>query len=131
MSTPRPSLSAEEAEAFAREWIAAWNSGDLERILSHYDDDFEMRSPLIAERGFSSDGCLRGKAAVRPYWAVGLAARPPLHFELIGVHVGVNAIAICYRSVGRARLVVERIQFGEDAKAICAEALYRADPDGA
>ena len=34
-------------EGFATEWIAAWNSGDLERIFSLYEDDFEMRSPLI------------------------------------------------------------------------------------
>src|SRR3989441_9324770 len=38
------------AEAFAREWVDAWNAHDLERILSHYTDDFEMASPLIVER---------------------------------------------------------------------------------
>ena len=32
------------AHEFAREWIAAWNSHDLELILSHYADDFEMAS---------------------------------------------------------------------------------------
>ena len=54
------------ARGFATEWIAAWNSGDLERIFALYADDFEMRSPLIAERGFSPDGSLRGKHAIRP-----------------------------------------------------------------
>ncbi|MCB2057638.1 MAG: nuclear transport factor 2 family protein [Novosphingobium sp.] len=120
--------TAEFAEAFAREWVAAWNSGDLERILSHYSDDFEMRSPLIAERGFSTDGCLRGKEAIRPYWAAGLDARPPLHFELIGVHTGAGALAIVYRSRGRGKLVVERIEIGPDGKGLRAEALYRDDP---
>lgn len=38
------------SQEFAREWIAAWNAHDLERILSHYTDDFEMSSPLIIER---------------------------------------------------------------------------------
>ena len=118
-------IAAEEAEKFAREWVAAWNSGDLNRILSHYADDFEMRSPLIAERGFSPDGCLRGKDAIRPYWAAGLAATPPIHFELIGVHSGVGAIAIHYRSVGRGKIVVERIEMGPDGKGVRAEALYR------
>jgi ketosteroid isomerase-like protein len=32
---------------FASDWIAAWNSHDLDRILAHYEDDFEMTSPLI------------------------------------------------------------------------------------
>ena len=35
------------AELFASDWIAAWNSHDLDRILAHYEDDFEMTSPLI------------------------------------------------------------------------------------
>ena len=38
------------ARRFAEEWIAAWNAHDLERILPHYSDDFEMHSPLIVER---------------------------------------------------------------------------------
>src|SRR5438105_837910 len=87
---------------FAVTWIAAWNSGDLERIFSLYDDDFEMRSPLIAERGFSPSGVLRGKTAIRPYWAAGIAnANPPLKFELIDACPGINMVAIHYRSVGR------------------------------
>jgi len=38
-------LSKAFADHFAAEWIAAWNSHDLERILSHYTDNFEMSSP--------------------------------------------------------------------------------------
>jgi ketosteroid isomerase-like protein len=38
-------MTAEFAAQFAEEWIAAWNSHDLDRILSHYADDFEMASP--------------------------------------------------------------------------------------
>jgi ketosteroid isomerase-like protein len=106
------------AEDFAREWIAAWNSGDLERVLSHYTDDFEMRSPLIVERGFSPDGVLRGKDAIRPYWGAGIAnAKPPLRFELIDVYGGINTVAIHYRSVGRY-YVVEVIELDEHRRAI-------------
>src|SRR5262245_6180799 len=97
------------AHAFASTWIAAWNSGDLERVFALYADDFEMRSPLVAERGFSASGVLRGRAAIRPYWGAGMAdARPPLRFELIDAYAGVGSVAIHYRSVGR-RLVVEVI----------------------
>jgi ketosteroid isomerase-like protein len=52
------------AERFANEWIAAWNSHDLERILEHYEDDFEMSSPIIAALAGESSGKLRGKLAV-------------------------------------------------------------------
>ena len=89
-----------------------------------------MRSPLIAERGFSPDGVLRGKEAIRPYWSAGLKAEPPIRFELLGIHAGVGVVAILYRSLGRAKLVIERIELGPDGKGIRAEGLYRDDPDG-
>lgn len=112
---------------FATEWVAAWNSGDLERIFSHYVDDFEMRSPLIVERGFSPTGVLRGKEAIRPYWRAGIeSARPPLVFELIDAYAGVNTVAIHYRSVGR-KYVVEVIEFDAQRRAIRGSACRGAD----
>jgi ketosteroid isomerase-like protein len=115
------------ARSFATEWIAAWNAGDLERIFSHYVEDFEMRSPLIAERGFSPTGALRGKAAIRPYWSAGIAsASPPLRFELIDAYAGVNTVAIHYRSAGR-RYVVEIIEFDYQRRAIRGSACHGAD----
>jgi hypothetical protein len=111
------------ANQFAKEWIDAWNSHDLDRILSHYVDDFEMSSPLIIELKKDPSGVLRGKAAIREYWAIGLAAIPPLKFELIDVHVGVNTIGILYRSIGRRR-VIEMLTFNDDKEVIRGGGLY-------
>jgi SnoaL-like domain len=111
------------AHEFAKEWIAAWNSHDLERILSHYVEDFEMSSPLIIERNIDPSGVLWGKAAIREYWAVGLAAVPPIQFELIDVHVGVNSIGILYRSIGRRR-VIEMLTFNDQKEVIRGGGLY-------
>lgn len=118
-----PVIDSAWARTFAMSWVAAWNSHDLDAIFSHYTDDFEMRSPLIVERGFSPTGALRGKAAIRPYWSVGLAATPPIRFELIDVYAGVDQIAIHYRSVAR-KLVVEVIEFDAERRAIRASACY-------
>ena len=41
-------ISPQFAAQFAEEWVAVWNSRDLDRILAHYADDFEMASPYIA-----------------------------------------------------------------------------------
>ncbi|MBI1282499.1 MAG: nuclear transport factor 2 family protein [Anaerolineaceae bacterium] len=84
------------ARQFAKDWIDSWNSHDLDRIFSHYADDFEMSSPLIVERMKENSGTLKGKAAIRPYWQIGLDAFPPLKFELIDVFVGVG-ITLYYR----------------------------------
>jgi ketosteroid isomerase-like protein len=41
-------LEPSRAERFAADWIAAWNSHDLDVILSHYADDVVFHSPRIA-----------------------------------------------------------------------------------
>jgi len=118
-----PVIDLQWARELATEWVAAWNSHDLDRILSHYTDDFEMRSPLIAERGFSATGALRGKPAIRPYWSAGLAATPPIRFELLDVYAGADTVVIHYRSVGR-RLVTEVLELDADRRIIRGSACY-------
>ena len=56
------------AEHFANDWIESWNSHDLDRIWSHYSDDFDMSSPLIAQIAGEPSGTLKGKQAVSGYW---------------------------------------------------------------
>lgn len=112
------------ADAFARDWIEGWNSRDLERVLAHYADDFEMTSPLIVERLGIADGRLKGKETVRRYWAQGLAATPQLHFDLSDVMVGVNSIALVYKSATLSRTVIERIEFNENRLGVRAAAFH-------
>jgi ketosteroid isomerase-like protein len=90
-------IDAEWAREFAKEWIEGWNSHDLDRIMSHYSDDFEMSSPLIIQLDLDASGTLKGKNAVRDYWQKGLARSPSLKFELIEVLTGVNSITLYYR----------------------------------
>ena len=80
-------ITPEFAQRFADEWIAAWNAHDLERILAHYEDDFEMSSPVIVAIGGEPSGRLRGKAAVGAYWSAALKRMPDLHFELRTGHI--------------------------------------------
>jgi ketosteroid isomerase-like protein len=120
-------LDREFALSFADAWIAAWNSGDLERVFALYADDFEMRSPLIVQRGFSATGVLRGKAAIRPYWSAGLErAKPRLEFELIDAYAGVSTVAIHYRSVGR-KVVIEVLEFDANGLVLRGSACHGAD----
>lgn len=116
-------LSADFAQAFAQEWIESWNAHDLDRILAHYTDDFEMSSPLIVERMNESSGTLKGKAAIRPYWQKGIQAEPPLHFELLGAMTGVSSVTILYRNQA-GRRVAEVITFNNQLQAISGNVHY-------
>jgi ketosteroid isomerase-like protein len=111
------------AEHFANDWIDAWNSHDLQRILSHYADDFEMTSPVIIQLTNEPSGTLRGKTAVGDYWTKALQLIPDLHFELITTLVGVNSITLYYHGA-RGRLAAEVFHFNQDQKVTKAFAHY-------
>jgi ketosteroid isomerase-like protein len=116
-------MTRESALAYARDWIDSWNSHDLDRVLAHYSEDFEMRSPLIQERMNEPSGVLKGKDRVRPYWALSLQTQPPIKFELLSVYVGAFSIAINYFSVGRG-LRTEVLIFEETGKVVTGNALH-------
>ena len=63
--------SGTAAEAFSAQWIEAWNSHNVEDILSHYDDDVVFLSPVAAQR--VGNGRVVGKQALRNYWSAGLS----------------------------------------------------------
>ena len=69
------------------------------------------------------NGRLKGKNAIGPYWSQGLASAPNHHFDLEGVLVGVNSVAILYRSVTAGRTVIDLIEVDDDRKVIRAQAL--------
>ncbi|MFQ6029430.1 MAG: nuclear transport factor 2 family protein [Dehalococcoidia bacterium] len=110
-------LEGSWALEFAQEWIASWNSHDLDRILSHYHEDFQMSSPLIVERLGREDGVLKGKTAVGEYWQPSMSLAPPLRFELLDVLIGINRMTIYYRNVGR-KIVAETLTFDNARKVI-------------
>jgi ketosteroid isomerase-like protein len=110
------------ARHFAEDWIAAWNAHDLERILSHYAEDFEMTSPFIAQIAGEPSGTLKGKAAVGAYWRRALELIPNLHFELHEVLVGVASVTLYYQ--GARGPAAEVFHFGADGKVARAYAHY-------
>lgn len=102
-------------EHFAADWIESWNAHDLERILSHYADDFEMSSPRIADVVGEASGKLKGKERVGAYWAKGLALSPDLHFELISILTGVGSVTLYYKN-HRGQFVAEVFHFNAEGK---------------
>jgi nuclear transport factor 2 (NTF2) superfamily protein len=118
-------LTQDFTEEFAREWIAAWNSRDLDRILAHYTGDFEMSSPVIVRVAGKPSGRLRGKKAVGAYWTKALAANRGLHFELITTLRGIGSIVIYYQ--GARGLAAELFEFDESGL-VRRSAAHYADP---
>ena len=103
-------MDLQEATEFADAWLRAWNDHDLDRVLNHFTDDVVFTSPVAAELLMGSDGVIAGKAALRHYWGEGLRRIPDLHFELVGLYLGVGVLVINYRNQ-RGNLVNEVLVF--------------------
>jgi hypothetical protein len=84
------------ARGFAQDWVEAWNSHEMDRIMAHYDEQVILISPVALNLLKSGDGVVRGKAALREYFLRGIQAYPALHFELIDVLWGVETIVVYY-----------------------------------
>ena len=109
-------MERESAEKFAREWVDAFNSHDLDRIMSHYAPDVTLTSPFAAARGHA-DGSVRGADELRTYFAAGLAANPELHFDLEATYAGVGSIVVHYQATfgpGRTSSSAEMMELADD-----------------
>jgi hypothetical protein len=99
-----------QANDFVDAWLQAWNDHDLDRVLEHFTDDVVFTSPIAAQLVVGSEGTVRGKEALRQYWSEGLRRIPDLHFELVGVYLGVGVLVVNYRNQ-RGNLVNEVLVF--------------------
>jgi SnoaL-like domain len=116
-------ITREFAEAFATEWIEAWNSHALDRILSHYSETFEFSSPFIITVAGEPSGALKGHAAVGAYWSKALARQPDLHFRLVTVFSGVTSVVIHYQRHDGS-YAAEHFEFEPGGKIIKSSAHY-------
>ena len=89
-------LTEAEVRKFADDWIRAWNSHDLDAIMSHYAPEVVLTSPTAAKLLGDSSGTIKGKQAVRSYFERGLQAFPNLTFELLDVMWGISSVVLYY-----------------------------------
>ena len=114
-----------EADEYAREWIAAWNSHDVERVAAHYGDTVEYESPFVA-RLSPGRTRLTGIDAVRDYIANAFERFPDLHFTgPYLVALGAGSVVIVYRSVA-GLVAAETLVLDEDGRVTRAHCHYRA-----
>ncbi|MFO0744572.1 MAG: barstar family protein [Myxococcota bacterium] len=119
---------APDPDAFAADWIAGWNSHDLEHILAHYADDAVFTSPIAAAIVPGSHGTVRGKAALRSYWTAGLARNPTLHFELVAALPTAGGVTVRYQN-HRGQEVAETMLFDAHGLVRRGIAAYGPVPD--
>jgi hypothetical protein len=89
-------MTRDDAWKLAEHWIAAWNAHDLDLIMTHYEDEVELTSPVAAQLLGTLEGKVIGKANLKAYFRRGLEAYPELHFLLDDVFVGLSSVVLLY-----------------------------------
>ena len=111
-----------DSTVFVAAWQDAWNSHDLDAILIHYRDDVVFRSTKAIP--ITGAGEVRGRAALRRYWAAALDRQPDLRFEVQDIFDGHEMLAITYRNQ-HGVLAIETLHFDSDGMIHQASACHR------
>ncbi|HEY1556672.1 MAG TPA: nuclear transport factor 2 family protein [Kofleriaceae bacterium] len=65
----------------AERWLLCFERRELDGLLALYADDATHTSPKIRARHPETGGLLRGKAALRAWWADAFARLPSMRYE--------------------------------------------------
>jgi ketosteroid isomerase-like protein len=111
------------AEALVNDWLEAWNSHDLDRIMQHYADDIEFTVQTAVTRWGKLDGKLKGKAELRQHFSKGLELAPNIHFTLDEILSAPNGYAVLYRRENGNR-VLDAVELDAAGLAVRVTAYY-------
>lgn len=70
------------SESIALKWFEYFNTHDLEKLLSLYDDHAQHFSPKLKIRQPETNGLIKGKQALRTWWKDAFERLPDLHYHL-------------------------------------------------
>jgi limonene-1,2-epoxide hydrolase len=75
-------MTTEKNLSIAHSWFEAFNSHNLEKLLSLYDDDAEHYSPKLKIRFPETNGLVSGKSELRNWWQDAFEKIPTLHYKV-------------------------------------------------
>lgn len=76
-------MKNEEVITLANRWMEAFNTKNLEDLLSLYHEEAQHYSPKLKARQPETNGLIKGKASMRGWWQDAFDRSPSLHYELV------------------------------------------------
>ena len=89
-------MSAEKNLSIAMLWFEAFNSKNLEKLLSLYDDEAEHFSPKLKIRHPETNGLVTGKEALRTWWKDAFDHIPSLHYKVTSLTSNADRVFMEY-----------------------------------
>jgi hypothetical protein len=96
---------------------------ELEKIISHYAEQLEFKSPLVVERYSDPDGIIYDREKLKEYFLIGLTNNPALSFKLNRVLLGVNCLTLYYQNA-RGGETADLFEFDKNNKVIRSVSCY-------
>lgn len=117
-----------EANAFATNWIRAWNKKDVDAVLEHYVEDAKFISPKAAS--FVGNPVIEGKRALSEYWRLAAKKIEKIEFKLDHIvwDSDSNDLIIFYEANlnGVCSRACEAMKFDSSGRQVSGEAMYGA-----
>lgn len=101
----------QQNKQIALDWIAAFNTHDVDAILKLYDDNAIHFSPKLKVREPQTNGFVIGKIQMKQWWDDAFTRLPSLNYELINLIVDENNLLMEYKRTvdGEADMMVAEV----------------------
>lgn len=89
-------MSPETLQSIAFRWFEAFNTKQLEKLLSLYDDEAQHFSPKLKIRQPETNGLVVGKAAMRAWWQDAFDRLPSLNYKVTSLTANTDRVFMEY-----------------------------------
>ncbi len=89
-------MTSQKNLSIAHAWFEAFNSHNLEKLLSLYDNDAEHFSPKLKIRHPETNGLVTGKIALRNWWQEAFDRLPTLNYKVTSLTANSDRVFMEY-----------------------------------
>lgn len=113
-------MTPENLQSIAFRWFDAFNSHNLEQLLSLYDDEARHFSPKLKIRKPETNGYVSGKQALREWWQDAFDRLPSLQYTVTSLTANSDRVFMEYiRKVnGEEDMLVAEVLEVKDGKIV-------------
>ena len=89
-------MTSQKNLSIAHAWFEAFNSHNLEKLLSLYDDDAEHFSPKLKIKKPETNGWVKGKKALHDWWQDAFDQLPTLQYKVTSLTANSDRVFMEY-----------------------------------
>ena len=89
-------MTPEQLQSIAFRWFEAFNTKELDKLLSLYDDEAKHFSPKLKIRHPETNGLVVGKKALYDWWEDAFKRLPSLHYKVTSLTANSDRVFMEY-----------------------------------